>query len=96
MADLPYLDLLVLFDDGQEMKCHADQRDQRRALIALGVSDPSLDQIGFARAVAWAYLTRTDALDGMGWSDFDAVVPFVTAADTQSAADPTRPAPSAT
>jgi hypothetical protein len=94
VTDLPYLDLVVIFDDGRRLECHADQRDQRRALVALGTSDPSLDQIGFARAVAWAYLSRTGAIDGTGWAEFDDTVPFVTAKEVQTAADPTRRAPS--
>jgi hypothetical protein len=87
---LPYLDMRVIFDDGRELAAHADQRDMRRAQVAIGV-DPDRDPIGFSRACAWAYLTRTDQL-AMGWADFDGQVPFCIPFDKQTTADPTRPA----
>ena len=32
---LPYLDMLVVFDDGLRLDSHADQRDMRRAQVAM-------------------------------------------------------------
>jgi hypothetical protein len=87
-TSLPYLDMRVIFDDGREFASHADQRDMRRAHIATG--DPERDPIGFSRACAWAYLTRTDQYSG-GWLEFDAQVPFVIPFEEQTTADPTRP-----
>ena len=87
---LPYLDMLVVFDDGLRVDTHADQRDMRRAQIAIGC-DPSADPIGFTRASAWSYLHRTGQIS-TGWKDFDANVSFVVPLDSQTAADPTRTA----
>ena len=86
---LPYLDMLVVFDDGLRLDSHADQRDMRRAQVAIGC-DPSQDPIGFTRASAWAFLHRTGMLS-TGWRDFDANVSFVIPLEEQTAADPTRP-----
>lgn len=86
---LPYLDMLVVFDDGLRLDSHADQRDMRRAQVAIGC-DPTQDPIGFTRASAWAFLHRTGALS-TGWKDFDANVSFVIPLEVQTAADPTRP-----
>jgi hypothetical protein len=99
MTDDPRLHILHLdafLDDGRVLAVHADQRDMRRAFIALGTQDPTSDQLGFPRACAWAYLTRTGVLDGMGWADFDAQTIEVTATENGMVAtpvDPTRPAP---
>jgi hypothetical protein len=92
---LPYLDLRVVFDPDAgagEYQAHCDQRDMRRAQLAIGV-DPDRDPLGFSRACAWAFLTRTGALEGMGWKDFDRDVAFVIPAEDQTAADPTGTAP---
>jgi hypothetical protein len=93
-AALPYIDMRVIFvdDDGNKTEyfSHADQRDVRRANVV--VSNPELDPIGFNRAVAWAYLTRTAVID-MGWADFDRDAAFVVPPpDEQTTADPTTPA----
>jgi hypothetical protein len=85
---LPYLDMRVIFDDDTELESHADQRDMRRGQLAIG-TNPEADPIGFNRAVAWAFLTRTGQINGMGWKDFDAQVPFVIPAEVQTTADPT-------
>ena len=85
---LPYLDMLVVFDDGLRLETHADQRDMRRAQIAIG-GQPSADPIGFNRATAWAYLHRMGILS-TGWKDFDTNVSFVIPLEEQTAADPTR------
>lgn len=89
-ARLPYLDMLVVFDDGARLESHADQRDMRRAQIAIG-TDPETDPIGFNRACAWAYLTRRSELS-MGWAEFDRDVSFVIPLEAQTTADPTGPA----
>lgn len=86
---LPYLDMLVVFDDGLRLDSHADQRDMRRAQVAIGC-EPAQDPIGFNRATAWAFLHRTGVLS-TGWRDFDANVSFVIPLDKQTTADPTRP-----
>ena len=85
---LPYLDMLVVFDDGLRLESHGDQRDMRRAQIAIGC-EPSADPIGFTRASAWAFLHRTGVIS-TGWKDFDANVSFVIPLEEQTAADPTR------
>jgi hypothetical protein len=85
---LPYLDMLVVFDDGRRVESHADQRDMRRAQIAVA-TDPQQDPIGFTRASAWAYLSRTGQVDGLGWKDFDEQVPFVVPLEDKTGADPT-------
>jgi hypothetical protein len=92
-AGLPYLVMRVVFDDGTEYHSRADQRDMRRAMVATG-ADPHTDPLGFSRACAWSYLTRTDVL-AMGWAEFDRDVAFVIpppAEDAPETADPTRPA----
>jgi hypothetical protein len=86
---LPYLDMLVAFEDGRRVESHADQRDMRRGLIAIKPLDPEADPIGFNRATAWAYLNRTGAIDGLGWADFDKQVTFVVPLEEQTGADPT-------
>ena len=91
--------LIAYRDDGAEFEIHADQRDMRRAFIALGIQDPALDKIGFPRACAWAYLSRVGEIDGMGWKTFDAETVEVSppdgadADDVITVADPTEPAP---
>ena len=90
-AGLPYLDMRVIFDDGREFFSHADQRDMRRAQVACGIANPDLDPLGFNRATAWSYLSRTGQLDGVGWAAFDAEVSFVIPTE-QTTADPTGPA----
>jgi hypothetical protein len=94
VARLPYLDMAVIFDDGRRYASHGDQRDMRRAQIAIGV-DPELDPLGFNRATAWAHLTRVGALDGVSWADFDRDVAFVIPLEEQTTADPTQAAPPA-
>jgi len=97
-GSLPYLVMRVVFDESTgraEVRTRADQRDMRRAQVALGC-DPELDPIGFNRACAWAYLSRTGQLEEMGWADFDAAVAFVippAGPEALQTADPTRPAP---
>jgi hypothetical protein len=85
---LPYLDMLVAFDDGRRLESHADQRDMRRAQIAIG-TDPQADPLGFTRASAWAYLQRNGVLNGLGWRDFDEQVAFVVPLEERTGADPT-------
>ncbi|HEY2303244.1 MAG TPA: hypothetical protein VGH66_15195 [Acidimicrobiales bacterium] len=88
--------LIAYRDDGQEFEIHADQRDMRRAFIALGIQDPELDVLGFPRACAWAYLSRVGEIDGMGWKTFDAETVEVSPADEDdptTVVDPTGPAP---
>lgn len=87
---LPYLDTLVAFDDGLRLTAHADQRDMRRAQVAIGTR-PEDDPIGFTRATAWAYLHRMGELS-TGWKDFDQNVSFVVPLDKQTGADPTQTA----
>lgn len=93
-TSLPYLDMRVIWDpeadDRPEMFSHADQRDMRKAQIAIGC-DPDLDPLGFNRACAWSYLRRTEQIHDT-WPDFDAKVAFVMPADKQTTADPTPPA----
>jgi hypothetical protein len=89
LAGLPYLNMTVTFDDGTSHEVHADQRDMRRAGAH---ANPELDPIGYARATAWAYLTRHDMIEGMGWAAFDASVPFCLPIDdpaVPATADPT-------
>jgi hypothetical protein len=85
-----FLNLVVFLDDGRVFDCRADQRDMRRAFTALGVQDPSLDQLGFPRACAWAALTRTGVLE-MGWQTFDKQTIEVQAAEDEpvTPVDPT-------
>ena len=85
---LPYLDMLVVYDNGDRVDTHADQRDMRRAQIAIGC-DPSADPIGFTRAASWSYLHRTGQIS-TGWKDFDTNVSFVIPLEVQTAADPTQ------
>jgi hypothetical protein len=88
---LPYLDMVVVFDDGRRLVTHADQRDQRVGLRLIG-GDPRTDALGFNRASAWAYLHRTEQLPGVGWVEFDRDAAFVIPLpdDEQTGADPTR------
>jgi hypothetical protein len=85
---LPYLDMLVAFDDGRRLESHADQRDMRIGQKLTG-ADPTADPIGFNRATAWAYLNRTGVLNGTGWAEFDKTVSFVVPLPEQTGADPT-------
>ena len=87
--------LVVYLDDGASFEVHADQRDMRRAFIALGIQDPALDVLGFPRACAWAYLSRVGEIDGMGWKTFDAETVEVSPLDDEpmTEVDPTGPAP---
>jgi hypothetical protein len=87
---LPYLDTLIVFDDGLRLTAHADQRDMRRAQVAIG-GNVEGDPIGFTRATAWAYLHRMGELS-TGWKDFDQNVSFVVPLKEQTAADPTQTA----
>ena len=90
------LHLVAYLDDGRALEVHADQRDMRRAFIALGVQDPATDVLGFPRACAWAYLSRTGEIDGTGWKTFDAETIEVSPpddVDPVSVVDPTGPAP---
>jgi hypothetical protein len=89
-AALPYFVGRVIFDDGREYASKADQRDQRRAMVALGHDSAETDPVGFWRACAWSYLTRNGVLE-ISWPDFDRDVAFVTREETETA-DPTRPA----
>jgi hypothetical protein len=88
---LPYLDMLVVLEDGRRLESHADQRDMRRAHLAM-VSDPERDPLGYNMASAWAFLNRTGVIDGMGWKDFEAQVTFVVPLEVEApgGADPTR------
>jgi hypothetical protein len=89
---LPYLDMRVIFDDGRELLSHADQRDMRRAQLMCGIPDPESDPLGFSRATAWSYLTRTGQLTDCDWRTFDETVGFVIPTEPQTMADPTGPA----
>lgn len=92
MVGLPYLNMRVVFDDGAEFMTHCDQRDMRRAQAH---AQPETDPIGYARATAWAYLTRHELIS-MNFATFDRDVPFCVPLDDESggadAADPTETA----
>ena len=92
--------LFAYLEDGRTFEVHADQRDMRRAFIALGVQDPDKDVLGFPRACAWAYLSRVGEIDGTGWKTFDAECVEVSPPDDDEdeaevleVVDPTGPAP---
>jgi hypothetical protein len=83
--------LVAILDDGRWWEVHADQRDMRRAMIAIGTQDPETDRLGFPRACAWAWLTRRAVIE-MGWAQFDAECAEVTTiagVDPLEAVDPT-------
>lgn len=87
------LALTAFLDDGRVFDVRADQRDMRRAFVALGITDPERDPLGFPRAAAWAYLTRRGEL-AMGWAEFDAQTIEVQATEgADTAVDPTGPDP---
>jgi hypothetical protein len=89
------LHLVAVLDDGRVYEATADQRDMRRALVALGTQDPETDKLGFPRACAWAYLTRHGLID-LGWADFDRQAAQVMPPDDEQvleAVDPTGPGP---
>jgi hypothetical protein len=83
--------LAAILDDGRWWEIHADQRDMRRAMIAIGTQEPDTDRLGFPRACAWAWLTRHAVIE-MGWAQFDAECAEVTTlegVDPLEAVDPT-------
>lgn len=85
---LPYLNSLVVFEDGARYQTHADQRDMRRGGIAVA-TDPQDDPLGWSRACAWAYLTRTEQIT-IGWAEFDRTAAWVVPLEEDdSGADPT-------
>lgn len=88
---------VAILDDGRWFDAHPDQRDMRRAMIALGTQDPETDTLGFPRACAWAWLTRMGVLE-MGWAQFDAECAEVAPPEGEEGVevvDPTGPAPAA-
>jgi hypothetical protein len=89
--------LVAILDDGRWFESHPDQRDMRRAMIAIGTQDPATDSLGFPRACAWAWLTRMGGLD-MGWAQFDAECCQVAPPEGEAgveAVDPTVAGPAA-
>lgn len=87
--DLPWFDTRVALEDGRRFKVHADQRDQRAALEAMGIDQPTqANALAYATAVSWAYLTRKGRIADT-WAAFDAACAFIEMADTPAPVDPT-------
>lgn len=86
--ELPWFDTKVALDDGRRFLVHADQRDQRAALEAMGIDAPTqANAIAYATAVSWAYLVRKGRVF-MDWPAFEDACAFVVMQETKPV-DPT-------
>ena len=86
--EVPWFDSKVILEDGRRFLVHGDQRDQLRALEALGIDAPTASNaIAYATAVSWAYLSRKGRV-AMTWPEFYAVCSFVQMQEPR-AVDPT-------
>ena len=88
--ELPYFDAMVAMEDGRRFLVRGDQRDVRRGMEATAAvaSDSVAAQLLQLTAIAWAYLTRTAALD-LSWAQFRDRCVFVQPRSKPATVDPT-------